>query len=120
MKMRYTVLGLVLVALAVAAGYAWAAGTQKQQFVDSHLRPVIEDLEALDLNITVLRSEWGLVSGSFAAGAYDDGRPDENLAQFTEAEITSLVTALATFQDDVLAPNRVKLRKVAVTIPRAN
>ena len=93
--------------------------TQKQNFIDRQVRPTVELLESLSHWITIVRTQRDALDPALAvdATAYDDGRPDENLDQVTEGQISNVLDALETFQDNTLTPNALLLRKIAVRHP---
>ena len=93
--------------------------TQKQNFIDTQIRPLVELLEKVNIRISVARAQLPLLDPPIVNDAtlYDDGRPDENLDQVTEGQLSSVFTGLASMQDDVLDPAASLLRAIAVRNP---
>lgn len=93
--------------------------TQKQNFVDQQLRPIVEILEDLHVRIETAVAQEAILDPPIANDAtpYDDGRPDESLDQFTEGNLITVLNGLAAFDSDTLQPAQDILRRIAVRRP---
>lgn len=93
--------------------------SQKQNFVDQHMRPIIEILEKLSIQIDLAEEQKSLLNPALADDStpYDDGRPNENLDQFTEGNILTMMSGSVTFNEDTLKPAAALIRTIAVRSP---
>jgi hypothetical protein len=93
--------------------------TQKQNFVDQQVRPVDELLEKMGLMIGLLLKQEAILDPPIVNDStpYDDGRPDENLDQFTEGQLTSVINGLANIKTTVIDPAAALIRTIAVRLP---